>query len=213
MASFKIRGRRLKAIHVVASPPERDVELLDFSGLRRRAYRMAMACGVFGGSIIFHPFRRFNEDDILEDVEEGFSHQRAPACWYLSPHFHIIGYGWVHRVAENYVHNGWVIKNLGVRKSVRATAHYQLSHCGVNKRFHTVVWFGALSYGKLRAPPYPEQKHPCPMCGREMRRVRFVDPGDASIVESSLEEEELFYVDPGVFCYVESISRLAAGGG
>jgi len=48
----------------------------------------------------------------------------------VSPHFHILGYGWVHHVKENYESNGWIVKNLGIRNSVRATAHYQLSHCG-----------------------------------------------------------------------------------
>jgi hypothetical protein len=214
MLKFKIRGRKLKAIHVVVSPSEKDIVLYgdDYAGFRRKAYTIAMECGVFGGSIIFHPFRMYNEDDIAEDVVEGLSHKNAPAAWYLSPHFHIIGYGWVHSVRQNYVKNGWIVKNLGVRKSIRATAHYQLSHCGVNKRFHSVVWFGALAYGKMRCPPLPKEKHECPLCGAEMRKVEFVDEDMEHIVKSNLENEGVYLVDHGLFRYVDMEQRRFEGG-
>ena len=213
MMSFKLKGRKLKAIHVSVSPSEKDVITLTFPELRRKAYQMAMKCGVFGGSLIFHPFRRYNEDDLKEDLEAGFDWKEAPACWYISPHFHIIGYGWVHHVKENYEISAWIVKNHGVRKSVRSTAHYQLSHCGVHGRFHTIIWFGALAYNKMRAPKLLPEKHPCPLCSGEMRKVAFVDEEYGHIVESTLEDEGIYYVGAGLFRYVKEISRLGDGGG
>ena len=211
--SFKLKRRNLKPIHVTLSPSELDIQTLSFNGLRRRAEEIAVACGVFGGCIVFHPFRRYNEDDKAEDIATGFDWKEAPACWYVSPHFHILGYGWVHHVKENYESNGWIVKNLGIRNSVRATAHYQLSHCGVNKNYHSVVWFGALSYNKLKVGKVPPQKHLCPFCAREMKKVAFVDEGMKGIVESSLEDEGIMAYPKGTFRYVDILSRLGDGGG
>jgi len=204
MSRFRIKGRNLKAIHVVVSPTEKDVAILSFSDLRKKAIQMAKACGVFGGSVIFHPFRKYNEDDFEEDVEEGFSFKTAPACWYLSPHFHIIGYGWVARVKENYEVSGWIVRNLGVRKSVRATALYQLSHCGVSPKFHTVVWFGALAYNKMKCVPLLPEDHSCPLCGSEMKKIIFKDVEIRSIVISKLEREGFYFFDHGLFEYVST---------
>ena len=210
ISQFRIKGRDLRPIHVVVSPNETDTLTLDFPELRKKAYSMAMACGMIGGSIMIHPFRLYNEDDDAEDLEAGFSHTKAPASWYLSPHFHIIGYGWLHGTKENYEKTGWVVKNLRVRHSVRATAHYQLSHCGVNERFHTVVWFGALAYNKLKVKPLPAESHPCPVCDGEFRRIEFKDRILGSIVESKLEREEVFYVTKGLFQYAKG--RVYDGG-
>lgn len=199
MNAFKLKGRELKAVHVVVSPSEIDIDMLKFPSLRKKAYHMSMKCGILGGSIIFHPFRRYSEDDFKEDLERGFDYQVAPAAWYLSPHFHIIGYGWIQHTKENFERSGWIVKNLGVRKSIRATAHYQLSHCGISPRFHSVVWFGALSYGKLKCGKLPPEEHVCSLCGSPYEKVEFVHEEDALIVKSSLKKEGIFYVDHGIF--------------
>lgn len=210
---FKIKGRNLKPIHVVVSPPDSVVVAMgnDFPAFRKKAYKLAMECGVFGGCIIFHPFRKYNEDDLQENIEEGFSHKISPASWYLSPHFHIIGYGWVHRVKEMHARSGWVVKNLGVRKSVRATALYQLSHCGVNERFHTVVWFGALACNKMSCPPLPPEEHKCPLCGSEMEKVIVKDGKSWDIVKSKLDQEGFYYFKHGLFVPVPISRRLEGG--
>lgn len=208
---MEFRAGRMKPIHVAVSVPEVQWDL-KFRKMRKLAYELAMEVGVIGGSIIFHPFRKWNEDDQEDSLKDGFSWKEAPACWYISPHFHIIGYGWIHgeRVKSVYKRTSWIIKNLGVRNplqgqtiqdAVRATAHYQLSHCGVNERFHTVVWFGALSYGKLHVAPIPEQKHECPLCGSEMRGLVFLDPATRAIVESNLKDEAVLMVPEGMFRY------------
>jgi hypothetical protein len=219
-AQFCLKGRNLKPIHVVVSPSEADLSVLLYPALRAKAYAMALKCGMIGGSMIVHPFRLYNEDDKLEDLKDGFSHMSAPAAWYLSPHFHIIGYGWIHGTAENYAQSGWIVKNVGIRESVRATAMYQLSHCGVSENFHSVTWFGALSYNKLKVKPVPEKDDSCPVCaslGREsvfkpVSVVALNNDGFSAILESTFEEEGIYYVDKGLFEYTPS-KRYGRGDG
>jgi hypothetical protein len=202
---------KLLPIHMAVSVAERDWAL-PFLKMRKLAERLALESGLLGGSIMFHPFRKVNESEEYEQLHPDFSWRDAPACWYVSPHFHIIGFGWIHgeRVREIYERTGWIVKNLGVRKplpgqkvadAVRGTAHYQLSHCGVNERFHTVVWFGALAYNKMHCSPVPPEEHSCPECGAEMMALRFVDSELKDIVESSLMNEGFFNVSVGMFEY------------
>jgi len=126
--------------------------------------------------------------------------------WYFSPHFHMLGYGWIRNTAENYSRTGWVVKNVGVRKSVVATAQYQLSHAGIHESCHTVTWFGGLSYNKLRVPMEEEPVDKCPLCGRPLVWLRWVGEGDPPLPD----EEGSYYVDPGG--WVESCGRSWAYG-
>jgi len=133
---------RKKVIHVIFSVP-RDFYHEDISVLRASLYKIAKKCGLSGGLAIFHPFR--SKD------------------W--SPHFHVLAFGWVRHVKVLYERYGWVIKNVGVRKTVFGTLIYQLSHAGVHEDHHTVTWFGSLSYNKMFVDPLPECRPVCPLCG------------------------------------------------
>jgi hypothetical protein len=208
--SFKA-PRRMLPFHVVVSVPLQD-QYLPYREIRNRAMELAKKAGVLGGSLLFHPYRKYDEPEEEEDLQPDFSVLDSPGSWYVSPHFHLLGYGWIHGKKVKAIHDqsGWVIRNLGVRKplpgqtledAVRATAHYQLSHCGVHPHFHTVTWFGALAYNKLKVSPEPPEKHECPLCGSELQKVEFVHSEDQAIVESSLQEEGVFLVPEGIFQY------------
>ncbi|MBA7671066.1 hypothetical protein ES703_79217 [subsurface metagenome] len=198
-----------KPIHAVVCVPESDAYLMhdDFPLLRAKAYVIATRAGIVGGGAIFHPYA--NEDmheetpeKILIDKSTGdFALDSLRAYyakmdkhinfWYVRPHFHIIGYAprdWDNpdndpftdeKVSSIYADTGWVVKNLGVRDSVRNTAHYQLSHCGVKKGVQTVTWFGLLSNRKYcELDPLPKRaraKPTCPECQAELQPVRW-DP-------------------------------------
>jgi hypothetical protein len=150
-------GRKMGlVIHVTLSPPIDDWAM-PYEKLKAKAYSVSKKSGFRGGSCIFHPYR---EDD------NGF--------WYFSPHFHLIGYGWIHGTAEGFRSHGWVVKNIGVRESVSATALYQLSHCGIRKGTQAVTWFGKLSYNKLSIPQKEPEKHVCPACKRELVQLYFL---------------------------------------
>lgn len=153
---FKQYSTRRSPIHVMASVP-RSLWGLSPSALRRIAYKTVKKVGLYGGCCIFHPFRQ------VELTKE----------WYYSPHFHFLGFGWISDAGDEYRSSGWVVKNIGVRESVEATAFYQLSHCGVwygVGRKHSVTWFGSMSYNKLRVIPMPSKGKTCPE-GHPLHRV------------------------------------------
>jgi len=170
-------GKWRKSIHVSANPSP-ELWGLPFEKLRSLAYRALKKVGIVGGSMIYHTFR-----------------QDESKKWFFSPHFHVIGYGY--HTGKYY--EGWVIRNHGVRKSVFSTATYQLSHAGVNPKYHTVTWFGELSYQKLEAPPLVEEKPRCPLCGHELIKLRYIGgkdppPGD----------EGDYFLDPGDWAEIYS---------
>jgi len=145
------RFARHKVIHVIFSIPEISWGL-KIEALRPLLYKIVKKCGLLGGCAIFHPFRE----------------NRVQGTWYWSPHFHVVGFGWVKGVRSLHSRYGWIIKNAGVRKSVHATLMYQLSHAGVHGEHHVVTWFGRLAYNKLRVVLLPESKSVCPLCGDEL---------------------------------------------
>jgi len=168
-------GRR-KVIHVVASPKKH--RRVPFERLRAQCYRVLRKSGVLGGSVIFHPFRQ----------------RKRTKEWYLSPHFHVLGYGWIVKTKEGYKEHGWVVKNVGTRKTVSGTALYQLSHSGIHKKYHSVTWFGHLSYNKLKVAPRPKpEKERCPMCNQELRRLYYFGS------EELPSEEGSYWMDPEGF--------------
>lgn len=159
LKAWKSRG---EVIHLIVSPPvEVWVRSPSENALRRKAYRIASESRFLGGSCMFHPFR-----------EDPLTHR-----WHFSPHFHMLGYGWIRGTKEGFERHGWVVKNAGVRKTVSGTALYQLSHAGVHKSKHTVTWFGRLAYNNFKAPPL-EKDDRCPECGSKLRPLQYVGSGD-----------------------------------
>jgi hypothetical protein len=157
-----------KVCHFTVSPSEKDVLNLPYPKLREKAYRIAKSRGIKGGSVIWHPFREHDD-----------------GTWYFSPHFHIIGFGWVQNSAELYKKDGCIVKKIldgKKERSVFKTAMYQLSHCGidVHGKHNPVSWFGVASSAGKNRPKIPEmerEKHLCPGCGEELIQLRyFGDP-------------------------------------
>ena len=128
--------------------------------------------------MVFHPVR-------LDSRRWG-----GGGCPHSGPHFHVVGDGWLERaeVARGHARDGWVVKGLGVRRSVRETALYLLSHAGRadppltgnpaleqptggRSPFEVVTWFGSLSYNRLRVGRTPEPGVFCGVC-RELVPVR-----------------------------------------
>jgi hypothetical protein len=200
--------KRLEAVkwagfakHVVVSPPLSDwiwVEK-DYPKLRRIAYQKAFSVGFKGGSAIFHPFRRKCAycGSIIDHVEKiCLKCGSKLVTWIFSPHFHMIGYGFIENTSGEYEVSGWVVKNLGRRESVSATAFYQLSHAGVNDKYHTITWFGICAYNKLKVE-IEEPKDVCPVCGRPLKPVKWV--GFLNPLEN--EPEGTYWENPGYWVY------------
>jgi len=170
------------AKHIIVSPPLWK-HYLPIKDLRKEAYKILKDIGSVGGSLIFHPFR----------------YDKNSKRWYYSPHFHIIGFGWLVGTAETYQKSGWVVKNKGVRDSTFATFYYQLSHAGVRRGNHTVTWFGDLSYSKLKVEQEPNLNE-CPLCQAKLRLV-FHYGLFGWLPPPEIEGE--FYVDPEGWRIVE----------
>jgi len=104
--------------------------------------KMRVIAGISGGCVINHLWR-FDKSDL------------TPV---YSPHKHLICFGWIKEnssqlikeqlgidVVYHKVRNG-TLRN---RVDVFAVAYYQLSHCAVNHRKHSLQWFGNLANNKL----------------------------------------------------------------
>ena len=177
------RGRWGKPIHLSVNPAS-EIWDWDYHRLKSYAYKALKCVGISGGCLIYHPFR-----------------QNESGEWFFSPHFHVLGYGY-HR--GNRVPN-MVVKNHGVRKSVRATLLYQLSHAGVHESIHTVTWFGCLSYNKLKVPPMPDPKPKCPLCGEDLVPLLYCGQGE----DPPPLEDGAHFLDP---CdWMESPGRFGRG--
>jgi len=142
------------AKHIIVSPPK-WLHYKSKKELAKECYKILKQVGCIGGTTIFHPFRYKKEIRQL----------------YYSPHFHVIGFGWIECVVENYQKNGWIVKNKGFRDSTFATIYYQLSHAGIKKHNHTLVWFGDLSYSKLKVEKEEIERNICPYCHAKLRHV------------------------------------------
>jgi len=143
-----------KAKHIIVSVPS-WLYYKSKKELAKESYKILKDIGCIGGTIIFHPFR----------------YKKELRQWYYSPHFHVIGFGWIEKTTENYNKNGWIVKNKGVRESTFATIYYQLSHAGIKKQNHTLVWFGDLSYSKLKVEKEDVERNVCPYCHLKLRQV------------------------------------------
>lgn len=166
-----------KAIHVTVSPPRPSS--LEFATkktylkLRRKAQTIAKRAGFYGGCCIFHPYRE----------------NKATKLWRRSPHFHLLGYGWIKGVATLHERTGWIVKNHRIRKSVGGTAYYQLSHAGVKVGHHVVTWFGSLSWKALRLPRSRPTPETCPTCGAPLKPLIWLGIGDNPLSDPETREE------------------------
>lgn len=214
---------------------EEAVRVVQFKKLKAKVSRIARKVGFLGGCMIFHPFANDeldNEDPdnvkVTWDPASGEFDYKAlkaymdrvnyrnakpgePAkesrVWYIRPHFHLIGYGWIENVVQVHEKTDYVVKNLGVRDSVFMTALYQLSHAGYKEGQHTVSWIGALSnrtYKKLMPlDVLPIAPAVCPECDNELKAVEWVGEGESPLSDET--EEGMYSVDPAGWRYVPDI--------
>jgi len=171
-ATFKIEtlGKKIKRkpVHVIISPGSKHWNM-SIEDMRKKAYKIIKSTisdhSEFAGCLLFHPAR------LNKNTKE----------WYWSPHFHCLTFGWFDsgKVRRMYKNEEWIIKNLGIRKSVFATMLYQLSHAGIKKGKHSVTWFGGLSYSSIskynqECKPKDETKHLCPICDVELVPIKWI---------------------------------------
>jgi len=157
MLSERNGFRSTKPIHVIVSPPK-YLWNISWIELKKTCRRMMKKAGIIGGVSMFHAFRRSSDGK----------------TWYYSPHFHMIGYGWVVNTKKISSEEGWVIKNKGIRNDsteVYNTVSYLLSHTAIAKGVHSVTWFGDLSYRskyalELKREIEESEADMCPYCSQ-----------------------------------------------
>lgn len=167
---YKHAGHKIgKVNHIVFSPPqELAKELIRTAGgaktLRSMAVKMATKAGVRGACMIFHPFRQ------NDPREENFRSDLKPYVWYESPHFHVIGFGWLKKSNEFYDLTGWIYKNIGRRETIKGTIKYTLTHCGIFKGIQALTYFGLLSNNKIVIDKIEKVTEPikCRACGEAL---------------------------------------------
>jgi hypothetical protein len=217
--------------HVVVSPPSSTYKW-PIAVLRNHAYRVALKAGFRGGICIFHPFRWRCSLCGLDD--EACRCTVPIGTWYASPHFHLLGHGWIEGTAELYNESGWVVVNLGSQthgrpRSVYRTLQYQLSHAGVWMRPQgegeaqgrmlplakgrgskklAITWFGTMSY---RALPVVHERvrELCPECGREL--VILTTNGELGEPPLGMDPFEGWWVDESTFDRLSSAHRWDEG--
>ena len=151
----------LESKHIILSPPAWLLNV-PISELRKEAYKILKNVNAKGGCLIAHPFRAYKQIQL-----DG----KTKSVWYPRVHFHVVGFGWLEHIVENYRKSGWVVKNKGERESNYGTIRYILSHAGIKKGYHTLTWFGDLSYSKLIMPKYENELNLCPYCSEKMVRI------------------------------------------
>jgi len=158
----------LKETHVIVSP---RVEIQDsYISIRSKVVKLLQDVGVVGGVLIVHHYRcedrKYDKDGL---------------------HFHCVGYSHRARVRGSEVarqfkkYNFAIVKNKGERRSVQKTVSYLLSHSTLHKDYHSITWFGKLTYSKLSTPgvtvkemkEYEKQKC-CPICKERLDKLDYV---------------------------------------
>jgi len=154
--------------HVIVSP---RVEIQDtYESIRSKVVKLLLDVGVVGGVLIVHHFRC---EDRKYD-KKGL-------------HFHCVGYSSRalvrgEEVSKQFKQSNFaIVKNMGKRKSVQKTISYLLGHCSVNEKYHSITWFGKLSYSQLKNPKATEYDieelekiRCCPMCQERLVRLDYV---------------------------------------
>jgi len=194
--------------HIIISVPDWDYgkSKKELSQIAREKLKDIIVAGSFGGCIIFHPFRNKFIDGKLR--------------WYYSPHFHVMGYGWLMPTdteESREIRRGWIITKAvdkdkngkPLKRSIFQTLSYILSHAGIKKRNHTLTWFGDLSYCKLEMEKEDYQQGKCPICENKLVRCEpksefyFKPPDEITEFIIDLDKWEFinnaeYYQQPGI---------------
>jgi len=173
------------AKHIIISVPSWDC-YKPKKEMTKKVYGLLRDVKCDSGLIIFHPFR-YNEKSNL---------------WYYSPHFHVVGFGWIENTIEVYNKSGYIVKNLGKRETIFGTIYYQLSHAGVKSKNHSLVYFGNCSYSNLKIDEVEEDSKKCPFCHEYLKELEYYS-------DSGLEPDpNIATVDLLIECFDWSLKVL-----
>lgn len=150
-----------KPIHVSLHPPQSLIKThlntaQGYRTLRSQATDIMRSAGFEGGAVLFHAYRG----------EE------------YSPHFHLVGWGFLRNSKAFYKCTGWTYTNHGRRNDLRRLLNYLTRRSAVIRsngtRIMPVTWIGSTSCNKiLKGKEHRELvEEYCPECGQEMLLVK-----------------------------------------
>ena len=193
--------------HITVSVPENLYYMAltpdGFTKLKKWAIKYAQSVGVKGGYMVFHPFRQngINDDDILpEDYTPTETNDLNKHSARFSPHFHIVGFGFITGTEKLFNQTGWIIKALRVGDKkitsvpeISGVLSYLKSHAGIidekspyqPSRYQSGVWFGVLAPNQFPLVGFVRMYTPqiCPECGAPLKAHHVHGPnGDTSLL-------------------------------
>lgn len=150
---MEISKRKVSHVTVVFPPSMHNYPAKKLSRILRPYLKKV---GIIGGSKVLHPFRFDKENKWMPKI---------------FPHYHLICFGWIENTAEIYEKTGIIINKISTlynETDVFRTVKYQLTHCGVKEKTHSVTYFGNISYSKLRVEKEEIELFLCPECSLEI---------------------------------------------
>ena len=211
-------GKPLKRIrHISFNPPyEEGMEAIKtvkgYRKFKAKAIKIIKTAGkktdkkygIVGGCMVFHACR-YNDPKKL-NYRPDFPDNE----YYLFPHFHTLGYGFLLNADEFKKETGWLYRNHGIREDLGGTISYELGHCGIgkydyDKKFYVTTWFGALGYNQLKkdGETVTTETIECEVCGEKLHRY-----GNVFFVKRYGEDEEEItkdMEDEGLFSYKKRV--------
>jgi hypothetical protein len=140
------KGGELK--HLKISLPI-NYDFSDIKKTRKDIIKILKEKGAEGGSIIFCPFELDGQNN----------------TWVEMPYFFVSYYGKV--IDENFI-KGWSITNKISTKSHEVIFYVVLRMSGMKKGKDSLIWFGALSYSKLKLVKPVRKPNTCPLCDAKL---------------------------------------------
>ena len=211
------KGRRNPlASHVIESiEPNSDFWNWTKEKQNRILKKMRIIAGISGGCVIDHKWR-FDKSELEKPI--------------YSPHKHLICFGWIKKnaselikeqlgidVVYHKVRNG-TLRN---RVDVFAVAYYQLSHCAVNHRKHSLQYFGNLANNKISNKTLDQYKDEeyilqdeeierskcCPICSERLEpaKIDITFPHWREKLNSIEDQQDFFEFDFGLFLSIDFV--------
>ena len=219
----RIIKRSKKILHVTISPPVGVVTPdMDYEAIQALGRDHARRTGLVGGYYIFHPYRISEDMQVILwlcnhalreqglDTMSYWDHVHNDSlglgswCEYVewSPHWHLIGVGWLMRSEEFHHDTGWIYKNIrpgGVRRDIdydpksvsfndeiASVLRYQLSHAALIPGGRALREFGYMNtrYLKKVGEEYLKriEEALCPVCQAPVVRY-LADPSTGEPLE------------------------------
>lgn len=150
---YQKKSKRTAHLIKVCAPPNSTPSKKDAIAILKDA-------GCEGGSIVFAPFEK-NSD--YED-------------WSYNPSFYVMCFGRINRWMQCQA-RGWSLKLVGEftpdnsNEKIFEAYNEILLKSGTKKGNHTFVWFGQLSYCKLRIGKIAKNGKLCPICHNKLHQI------------------------------------------